>query len=633
MAYTTTVGKLLLKHYSPAATHKFLDSKELDKKNIGAYFADLAENHADSYKRVVSDLTRLGFESATRLGSTVRLGDLLPPDFKEAKFKKLHEEIEEIKKKKLTKAKENDEIINLLNKFSDEVNKELVETGIKDNKTLAKVVKAGARGSPAQYRQTIFSPVAVNDNKGGILTDFIIDRSFAEGLTLPQYLAHTFGSRQASAATKLAVASAGYLGKQLSRSGMTMVVEMHDCGTHNGVVVKVDDKDYLGSFLAKPVDKYNYNNEVTSAMLASLKTKGVHDIIVRNPITCHAAKDGHPNAVCQLCAGRREKGLPDLGSFLGIVAGTTLAEPLSQGMLNSKHAGGSARSASSFGGFKYVNQLFNIPETFVHEAPVAEHDGEVSEVRAAPQGGNYVVVKHSKGHDEHYVHPDLKVFVQPGSVVEPGDSLSDGIPNPAKIVKYKGIGEGRVYFANQIKNTFENSQLGGINKRNFDTISKNLISHVKITNPKGLGNFLPDTVVNYHSLENSYQPRQDSKKVRVDAAKGMYLESPELHYSIGTKLSNGMINNLKKHGVDNVLVHDESPGFEPEMQRLLDVPAHEHDWMHALYSTNLERRLIKAVNTGQSSSITGPSPVPGLAYAVGFGKRAEEVDTEALSFE
>ena len=79
------------------------------------------------------------------------------------------------------------------------------------------------------------------------------------------------------------------------------------------------------------------------------------------------------------------------------------------------------------------------------------------------------------------------------------------------------------------------------------------------------------------------------------------------------------------------------------MQRLLDVPAFEHDWMHQLYSTNLERRLSKAVNTGASSNLAGPSPVPGLAYGIGFGlhKRSEEdiIDSddndseEKLSFE
>jgi len=517
-----------------------------------------------------------------------------------------------------------------------------------------------------------------------------------------------------------------------------------------------------------------------------LKAKGIDSLIVRNPITCQASRHSHPGAVCQLCAGIRETGLPPTGSFLGVIAGTTLAEPLclakgtlvlmadltekpieaihigdtvfgvdllgkvspvnvtntfyngvkkvrtytyegsssmtltctdahkvlahdknefstainpistvvasefsliavtgdleinsidgtelvdfvsvsapinsetydievdndthlfllsnrlvvsnSQGMLNSKHSGGSARSASSFGGFRYVNQLFNIPEAFVHEAPLAGHAGEVSEVRPAPQGGNYVVVKHDGKKEEHYVHPDLQVFARVGQTVEPGDVLSDGIPNPAKIVKFKGIGEGRSYFSKAVKDTFENSQLGGINKRNFDIISKGLITHVKITNPKGLGNHLPDQIVNYHTLEKDYTARPDSKKIRTDAAKGLYLEIPELHYTIGTRLTTGMIDNLRKHGIDYVTAHSESPGFEPEMQRLLDVPAHEHDWMHALYSTNLERRLTKAVNTGASSSIAGPSPIPGLAYAVGFGgKKAESDETEELlSFE
>ena len=637
MPYATSVGKLLLKHYAPASTHAFLDSKELDKKNIGSFFADLAEKHPDAYEKVVSNLTRLGFEAATRFGSTVRLSDLLPPKFKEEKFKVLYKDIDAIKAKKLSKDKETDEIGQVLNKFNNEVDKQLVEEGIKENKTLAKVVKAGARGSPAQYRQTIFGPVAVNDNKGGILTDFIVDRSFAEGLTLPQYLAHTFGARQASAATKLAVADAGYLGKQLARAGMTLTITEHDCGTHNGIDVNTTDKEYIGVFLAHPVGKYNYNNEVTPSMLADLHSQHINHIIVRSPITCHASKASHPNAVCQMCAGRRELGIPAIGSYLGITAGSTLGEPLSQGMLNSKHAGGSARGKTAFGGFKYINQLFNIPETFVHEAPLSHSDGEVSEIRGAPQGGNYVVIHADGGKkEEHYVHPDLLVTVHKGQHVEPGDTLSQGIPNPAKIVKLKGLGEGRAYFAKTIKETFENSGLGGINKRNFDTIAKSLITHVKITNPKGMGEYLPDEIVNYHSIEKDYNPRHDSKKVRIGEAKGMYLEVPVLHYTIGTRLTSHVVDNIKKNGIEYVTVNAAHPEFEPEMQRLLDVPAHEHDWMHALYSTNLERRLLKAVNTGATSDIKGPSPVPGLAYAVNFGKKSSdsnEVIEDELSFE
>ena len=633
MSYQTTAGRVALKHYSPKSTHDFLDKKEFNQENIKLFFSDIAKNYPEKYNEIVSNLSRLGFEASTRLGSTVRLTDLLPPPFKNERFKTLYENIERIKGKKKNKEKEDEEISELLNKFSNDINKEIVEHGIKENKTLAKIIKAGARGSPTQYRQTIFSPVAVNDNKGGVMTDFIIDRSFAEGLTLPQYLAHTFGTRQASVATKLSVADSGYLGKQLARGNMTMLVEEHDCGTHNGIIISTNDNEYIGSFLAKPVDKFNYNNEVTASMLASLKSKKISEIIVRNPITCQASKDKHPNALCQLCIGMRESGLPEIGSYIGITAGTTLTEPLSQGQLNSKHQGSSAKSTAEFGGFKYVNQLFNIPEAFTHEAPLSETDGVVKEIKPAAQGGHYVVIDDNGKLKEYYVNPDLNAIVKAGDVVEPGDVLSTGIPNPAKIVKLKGIGEGRIYFSNTIKNTFNNSQLTGINKRNFDIISKNLISHVKITHPEGLGQYLPDSIVNYHSLEKEYQPRLDSKKVRVDNAKGLYLEKPELHYTIGTRLTNGMISNLKKHDIEYLTVHDNPPDFEPEMQRLLEIPAHEHDWMHTLYSTNLGRRFTKAVNTGASSDITGPSPVPGLAYSVGFGGKRAEEEEELFSFE
>ena len=116
MPYSTTLGHLLLKHHSPASTHAFLGSHELDKKNIGQFFSDLAANHSDAYEDVVSNLTRAGFESATRLGSTVRLTDLLPPKFKDEKIKQLDKDIAEIKAKHLAKNKEVQDYLNKIRK-------------------------------------------------------------------------------------------------------------------------------------------------------------------------------------------------------------------------------------------------------------------------------------------------------------------------------------------------------------------------------------------------------------------------------------------------------------------------------------------------------------------------------------
>lgn len=623
MGTVTTVGKLLLKHNLPTDMHEFVDTNELDKKGISTLFNKLAEK-PDIYKNSVSNLARLGFEVSTRLGSTVKLSDLLSPIDKEKKFAELNKEIDHIRATTPNKKERDQKLLDLYGKFTKEVEKELIDVGVAKGQTLAKVIRSGSRGSVQQYRQTVFSPFTVQDAKGNVLVDFPIQRSFAEGLSLPEYLSSTFGSRQGEVAKKLAVAKAGYFSKQLSRASMTLKVEEHDCGTDNGIEVSTEDKDSVGCFLARPVGPYNKNNEITGRMLNDLKGKGIHYIIVRSPITCQASRHSHSGAVCQMCAGKREKGgLPPLGDYVGITAASTLGEPLAQGQLNVKHTSGSAGGANISGGFKLIEQLANIPDTFKHKAALAEKDGKVDEVRKAPQGGFYVKV----GKDEYYVLPGFAPKVKVGDEVEAGDVLSEGIVNPADVVRLKGIGEGRRYFTHVMKNAFDDSGMGGINRRNFELISKAGVDHVKITSNEGLGDHLPGSIVSYQAIEKDYQPRQDAIKSRVDQAVGKYLEEPILHYTIGTRVTKKVAETLRRHGVESVTVHKNPPPFEPEMQRLLDVPEHEPDWMHQLYSTNLERRLIHAVNTGAQSNLRGPSPIPGLAYGVGFGeKKAEDYE-------
>jgi DNA-directed RNA polymerase subunit beta' len=636
MANISTIGKILLKHNLPSDFHDFIDKNELDKKNIGTLFSQLAEKHPDEYKRVVTDLSRLGFEVSTRLGSTVKLSDLLSPIDKDARFAELDKQIAEIRKTAKNKVDAENKINSLYQKFSDDMNKEIIDVGIKNNQTLAKVVKAGARGSPTQYRQTVLAPIIVSDAKGAIMTDFPVRHSFAEGLTLPEYLAHTFGARQGAIATKLAVADAGFMSKQLARATMTLKVEDHDCGTHNGVAVSTSDKDYIGAFLAHPINGYNYNNEITARLLNDLSSKGVKSIIVRSPITCEAPKHYHSGAVCQLCVGRREsKALPPIGDYIGITASNTIGEPLSQGSLNVKHESGSARKASVASGFKLINQLANIPEAFKGKAPLATHDGIVTEVRTAPQGGHYIDIQHGAKTDEYYIPEGFIVHVKKGQQVEAGDVLSEGIVNPAEVVKYKGLGEGRRYFVEAMKRAFDEGGLGGINRRNFELIAKSAIDHVRITNREGLGDYLPGQIASYHAIEKLYTPRPGSVIARVDQALGKYLEVPVLHYTIGTRITKSVIDNLRHHGIESITINSKEPDFEPEMQRLLDVPVHEHDWMHQLYSTNLEKRLIQAVNTGSKSDLRGPSPIAGLAYGKGFGEKfAEDIpEDEKFTFE
>ena len=628
MSEPITVGKLLLKHNVPDHLKPYVLETPLDKKGIGGLFGKLAEGDSNTYKESVQKLARLGFEVSTRLGSTIPMVDLSPLDDKEERFKALDHTLESIDKGGGTKQEKDIKKIEAYTKFTDEFDAALMSAGTKKNHTLAKVMKAGARGSMQQYRQTVGAPILVNDEKGRPMLDFPIRHSFAEGLSIPEYLSHSYGTRQGAIATKLSIADSGYFSKQLSRAAMPLKIEEHDCGTDNGIPVNIADKDSIGTYLARPTHGYNKNNEVTAKMLADLKNKHVSSIIVRSPITCQSSRKLHSWSICQLCAGKREKGaLSDIGSYLGVTAATALGEPLAQGQLNTKHTAGSAALGKTVAtGFKLIQQLANIPHTFQNKAAVAEGDGIVSKVRPLPQGGTEIEV----GQYKHYVPAGFNPHVKIGDSVEAGDILSEGIVNPAEIVHHKGIGEGRRYFTEAMRKAFDESGMG-VNRRNFEIISRGAVDHVKIVHPDGLGDHLPDAIVSYQAVEKDYKPRADAKLVRVDLARGQFLEEPILHYTIGTRVTSRMIDEFKEHKIQSIHVHNIPPAFVPEMQRLLDVPGHLPDWAHQLYSTYLEKRLINAVNSNMGSSLKGPSPVLGLAYGVGFGeKHAEEDDDKVI---
>lgn len=613
---TTTVGRVVLKFFTPTQFHHLVDETTLDKKGISKLFAELADKAPNEYSKIVSDLTRVGFEISTRQGTSLTLKDLVSP----VDTHKLWNEFETFKDKVEAgnehKSIKDNKIFDKYNSMMSGIEKDILAKGLQNNQSLAKIVMAGSRGSPAQYRGTIATQGIVVDANGKPKMDIPIKSSYAEGLSLPEYLATSFGTRSGEVLKKISVAQGGYGSKQFARALMPLQVVEADCETLNGIDVSVEDRESVGAYLAKTVGGYNRNNEITSKMLTDLRHKGVQKINIRSAMTCQSNKKHHSGGLCQLCVGRREKGMAALDSYIGLVAGTAVAEPLTESAMKARHSGGAATSLGGQQGFKLINQLANIPKTFIGKAPLAQEDGFVTKLLPAAAGGHFISVND----EEHYIGMDQTPKVKLGERVEQGQVLSSGLVDPREVVKYRGIGDGRKYYMEAMKKAFDDSGLP-VNRRNFELIAKAAVDHVRITDPVGIGNYLPDQVVSYSAIEKDYHPRDSAKMMRTDLAYGKFLEKPELHYTIGTKLNSGVIKHLKEHDVESVLVHDQHPNFEPAMVRLVDVPEHHDDWMHVLNSTNLAKRFVNMVNKGSSSDTKGASPIPGLAYGVGFGKK------------
>jgi DNA-directed RNA polymerase subunit beta' len=613
----TTVGRALLKFFTPVQFHNLVEDVTLDKKGISKLFAELSDKAPEHYAQIVSDLTKVGFEVATRQGTSLTLKDLVSPIDKDKLWSKFESFKAHIDKSDDTQGVKNKKIFDNYNDMMSSIEKEILGEGLKQNKSLAKIILAGSRGTPAQYRGTITTQGFVVDAEGKPKMDIPIKSSYAEGLTLPEYLATSFGTRSGEVLKKISVAQGGYGSKQFARALMPLQITEADCETLNGITLPVSDRESIGAFLAKAVAGYNRNNEVSAKMLNDLASKHITQITIRSPMTCQSNKKHHSGGLCQMCVGRREKGMAAMDSYIGLVAGTAVAEPLTESAMKARHSGGAATSLGGQQGFKLINQLANIPKTFVGRAPLAQEDGFITKLDPAAAGGHFISVNNT----EHYIGIDQEPSVKLGDRVEQGQTLSSGLVDPREVVKYKGIGEGRKYYMQAMKKAFDDSSLP-VNRRNFELIAKAAIDHVKITDPEGLGDYAHDQVVSYSAIEKDYAPRAAAKELRLDLAYGKYLERPELHYTIGTKVTSAVINGLKEHKIEAILVHDNPPNFEPVMVRLVDIPEHHDDWMHVLNSTNLAKRFVNMVNKGATSDVKGPSPIPGLAYGVGFGEKS-----------
>jgi hypothetical protein len=262
-----------------------------------------------------------------------------------------------------------------------------------------------------------------------------------------------------------------------------------------------------------------------------------------------------------------------------------------------------------------INNLAAIPKNFPNRAAIATVDGDVDAIEEAPQGGYNVNIDGQT----HYVAPELPLRIKVGDKLEAGDQISEGILNPADVVAYKGIGEGRRYFAQRLTQAFRDSSYA-VNRRNVEILARAMVDHVSVDETGGLGHYLPGDVVSYNGLAYSYKPRKDSTLLKPDKAVGQYLEQPALHYTIGTRVTRQMAKKMKQFGVGAVTAHTQPAGFAPTMVSVTKVPQYKDDWMARLGSTYLQSRLLQDVQRGAESKAHSLDPIPSLAKGVDFGR-------------
>lgn len=613
----TTLGQILINEALPEDMRNY--DRVLDKKNMGALATDLAKRHPDKYREVMKKIHDVSRDVAYSTGGlSMGLKDIRPTFASRRAEIDVRRNLRQIMSdSKLSDKQRQLKILQLAADAQKKLIDEVYNEALENNNPLVHQVMGSGTGNKFSLNSLIGADLQYVDHKDEPIP-LPVMRSYGRGLTPAEYFAASFGTRKGVIDVKTATADAGFYGKQLTQMAHRLLVTADDdddddedrraAAVNRGLPSDVDDPDNEGAFLARPIGPYKRNTLLTPKILKDIKEMGVKDILVRSP-TVGGPDDG---GVYAKDVGYREKGrLPPVGDYVGVAAAQALSEPVSQSQLSSKHSGG-VGGAKSIGGFKAINALVQVPKKYPDGATHTQRDGRVQEVRAAAQGGFYVKVDG----EDHYIPADRQVTVKKGDELEAGDVLSDGMPNPAEIVRHKGVGEGRRYFVSAMRDVLKNSGITA-HRRNIELVARGLINHVRLTDE--YGDYAPDDIVPYSALERNWQPRPGAVMGNPGSLSNHYLEQPALHYSIGTKITKSVVNNLKKYGIDNIQAHKEPPPFESEMVRGMANISNDPDWMTRMLGSYQERGFLNSVHRGRASDTSGSSYVPALARGENFG--------------
>lgn len=591
---STTVGNFLINDVMPEGMKI---TGPISNKGLHDHVVGLAKSDPHAYVRIIGALKRRGDEIATYEGVSVGLDDIAPEY--EARDKIIKPALEKLDKHMAIKDRE---------KLVVETQAKLLEYTKQHGGSMTHMALSGARGNPGQLMKIVASPLATMNPKKG-LDPFSIRHSYSEGLTPSEYWVAVPEVRYNEVQARISVSEPGEMAKLLVSNMISANISMADCGTDAGIHLTLDDGHLLDRFSQRN-PMLPKNTLITSRVVQELKAKGVHDIQVRSPMTCAA-----PTGVCQFCQGHDEKGKAHpIGRPVGVRAAQALAEPLTQMALSARHGSLNVKETKLEAvGLKGVRQLLEIPKAFRHEAVLAPKSGLVSKVEAAPQGGHYIYLDTLKL----YGAPELTVLVKGGEHVEAGDALTNGVPNPMKVVGHKGIGAGRAYFVNAMHKVYANEGIN-LDKRHLELLSKSEMNHVRLLeadphHPE----LLKGDVISYNAFKDAYT--KDVDRVSIDMALGMPLGQEVLHHTVGTKVTPGLIKELKARGIREVLVNKGLPQVEFVMKPLAQNPMLHPDWMGRLAHRFLKGTIQQAAQTGESADIHGSHPVPAYAFGAEFG--------------
>ena len=332
----TTKGRALLVENAPLEMdHSKLlhdPSLELKKSSIHKMLETFARKDPKGYPTLVDDWRKKGNERAHEMGFSFSLSDLSPLKVKRnAILAPYHEEVAKVNKSSLSQDNKDAKIVALYNKATEELDEKLSKDYTAMGNNMFKMVDTKARGSLAQFRQTVIAPMLLVDANNKVITTPVLN-SYSEGLNVSQYWTSLHGARKGTLQRAQGTSVPGALAKELINLNIATPITKHDCGDEHGLEMKLIDKkgnneiDVTDRFLAKDEHGFHKGTLITPEVFGKLKANNVTSVTVRSPLTCKV-----PQGICSTCFGLNENGHKhEIGTNIGVLASQALSEPAVQ---------------------------------------------------------------------------------------------------------------------------------------------------------------------------------------------------------------------------------------------------------------------------------------------------------------
>ncbi len=438
----TTVGRALFNRVLPEQV-QFVNEK-LDKGGVKDLIAEVYELCGQETTTNVADRVKsIGFEYAMKSGTTLAVADIsIPPERKpiiDEALKAVEVVLRDFRRGLLTEQEKNEREIQIWQETTDKVG-EAVRKHMDPDGNLSTMATSGAtKGGFSTISQLAGMRGLMADPSGRIIP-MPIRSNFREGLTAQEYFISTHGARKGLADTALRTADAGYLTRRLVDIAQDIIINEHDCGTHEGVYIrKIDDvagqsmanRMYSRLVAERVLDPQTgevlaeYNDVITHDLARKIAGAGLTEVKLRSPMTCELT-----HGICAKCygidLGRGE--MVELGSAVGIVAAQSIGEPGTQLTLRTFHTGGVASTGASdiTTGLPRVEEIFEARKMPKGEAVVAEIAG-VLHVRQSEKYADMreVRIEHAEMvHDEYVIPEEWKFIAKDESEILAGDILA-----------------------------------------------------------------------------------------------------------------------------------------------------------------------------------------------------------------